>query len=164
MFDIGWQELFLVAVLALIVIGPKDLPKAMRTVRGAIRKLREMAREFQSGVDEMMREAELDDVRDSINRASQLDPKKSISETIDPTGDLAKDLEDFDEVKRDMNDAAQDFKRQTDPDAPEPASEPAHEPAHEEAGETATSDVAEDEGRKASASTAKPAGDEKQEG
>lgn len=114
MFDIGWQELFIVAVLALIVIGPKDLPRAIRAVRNVIRKLREMARDFQSGVDDMVREAELDDVRNQITRASQLDPKKSISETVDPTGDLSSDLE-FDEVRKDMSEAAQDFKRQTAP-------------------------------------------------
>lgn len=114
MFDIGWQELFIAAVLALIVIGPKDLPRAIRAVRNVIRKLREMARDFQSGVDDMVREAELDDVRNQINRASQLDPKKSITETVDPTGDLSSDLE-FDEVRKDMSDAAQDFKRQTAP-------------------------------------------------
>lgn len=114
MFDIGWQELFIAAVLALIVIGPKDLPRAIRAVRNVIRKLREMARDFQSGVDDMVREAELDDVRNQINRASQLDPKKSIAETVDPTGDLSSDLE-FDEVRKDMSDAAQDFKRQTAP-------------------------------------------------
>lgn len=114
MFDIGWQELFIAAVLALIVIGPKDLPRAIRAIRNAIRKLREMARDFQSGVDDMVREAELDDVRNQINRASQLDPKKSITETVDPTGDLSSDLE-FDEVRKDMSDAAQDFKRQTAP-------------------------------------------------
>jgi sec-independent protein translocase protein TatB len=114
MFDIGWQELFIAAVLALIVIGPKDLPRAIRAIRNVIRKLREMARDFQSGVDDMVREAELDDVRNQINRASQLDPKKSITETVDPTGDLSSDLE-FDEVRKDMSDAAQDFKRQTAP-------------------------------------------------
>ncbi|MEP2543110.1 MAG: Sec-independent protein translocase protein TatB, partial [Alphaproteobacteria bacterium] len=43
MFDIGWQELFIVAILAIIVIGPKDLPRAVRTVMRAIRKLRSMA-------------------------------------------------------------------------------------------------------------------------
>lgn len=118
MFDIGWQELFIAAMLALIVIGPKDLPRAIRTLRNAIRKLREMARDFQSGVDDMVREAELDDVRNQINRASSLDPKKSITETIDPTGDLSTDLE-FDEVRKDMSDAAQDFKHQTEPGASE---------------------------------------------
>lgn len=150
MFDIGWQELFLVAVLALIVIGPKDLPKAIRALRAAIRKLREMAREFQDGVDEMLREADLDDVRDHINRASQLDPKKSITETIDPTGSLTKDLAEFDEVRDDLTDAAQDFKRQTDPDAPAKTHEDAvttHKDdatTHEDAGEEAHAEVTEE--------------------
>src|SRR3989344_4414157 len=55
MFDIGWQELFLIAVVALIVIGPKDLPRVMRTVMAGIRKAREMARDPPDGLEEVAR-------------------------------------------------------------------------------------------------------------
>ena len=57
MFDIGWQELFILAVLAIIVIGPKDLPRTIKTVTGWLRKARSMARELQSGIDDVVREA-----------------------------------------------------------------------------------------------------------
>ncbi|MBL6933181.1 MAG: twin-arginine translocase subunit TatB, partial [Rhodospirillales bacterium] len=60
MFDIGWQELFIVAALGLIVVGPKDLPRALRTVMGLVRKGRLLARDFQDGLDEVVREADLD--------------------------------------------------------------------------------------------------------
>jgi len=66
MFDIGWQELFLVAVAALIVVGPKDLPRALKTVTGAIRKVKGMARDFQGGLDDIVRETELADMRNEI--------------------------------------------------------------------------------------------------
>src|SRR5688572_33347415 len=62
MFDIGYSELLLIAVVALIVIGPKDLPNVMRAVGKWVGKARGMARHFRSGVDTMMREAELEEM------------------------------------------------------------------------------------------------------
>lgn len=90
MFDIGWQELFIVAVLALIVVGPKDLPKAIRTITTWVRKARMMARDLQSGVNDMVREAELDGIKDQLTKPQDL--KKSITDTLDPDGELAKGL------------------------------------------------------------------------
>jgi sec-independent protein translocase protein TatB len=62
MFDIAPTELLLVIVVALVVIGPKDLPKAMRFVGKWMGKARGMARHFRSGLDTMMREAELEEL------------------------------------------------------------------------------------------------------
>jgi sec-independent protein translocase protein TatB len=62
MFDIGYSELLLIAVVALVVIGPKDLPNVMRTVGTWVGRARGMARHFRSGVDTMMREAELEEM------------------------------------------------------------------------------------------------------
>jgi sec-independent protein translocase protein TatB len=62
MFDIAPTELLLVALIALVVIGPKDLPKAMRVVGKWMGKARGMARHFRSGFDTMMREAELEEL------------------------------------------------------------------------------------------------------
>jgi sec-independent protein translocase protein TatB len=62
MFDIGYSELLLIAVVALIVIGPKDLPRVMRTVGHWVGRARGMARHFRSGIDTMMREAELEEM------------------------------------------------------------------------------------------------------
>jgi sec-independent protein translocase protein TatB len=62
MFDIGYSELLLIAVVALVVIGPKDLPNVMRTVGKWVGKARGMARHFRSGIDTMMREAELEEM------------------------------------------------------------------------------------------------------
>ena len=62
MFDIGYSELLLIAVVALIVIGPKDLPNVMRAVGKWVGKARGMARHFRSGIDTMMREAELEEM------------------------------------------------------------------------------------------------------
>lgn len=59
MFDVAPQELLLVAIVALLVIGPKDLPKAMRFVGHWVGKARGVARQFRSGIDTMIRESEL---------------------------------------------------------------------------------------------------------
>ncbi len=62
MFDIAPTELLLVAVIALVVIGPKDLPRAMRFVGNWIAKARGVARHFRSGIDEMIRQSELEEM------------------------------------------------------------------------------------------------------
>ena len=105
MFDIGWQELFIVAVLALLVIGPKDLPRALRTMGKWVRKARAMARDFQGGLDDVMREAELDGVKDQLVSASSLDIGKEIENTIDPTGDISRDM-DMSDIEIDLGTAA----------------------------------------------------------
>ncbi len=66
MFDIGWSELFIIGVVALLVLGPEELPRAMRTVGQWVSKARGMARHFQAGVDEMMRQAELEDLQKQL--------------------------------------------------------------------------------------------------
>lgn len=109
MFDIGWQELFVLAVLAIIVIGPSDLPRAVRTVTHWIRKARGMARELQDGLDDMVREADLEDIKAEANKAMNLDD-------FDPSGEVGK-LMDMSEVEKDMSDAAQDLRDSTAPKA-----------------------------------------------
>jgi len=107
MFDIGWQELFIVAVLALIVVGPKDLPKTIKMVTTWIRKARMMARDFQSGVDEMVREADLDDVKKTLTQGSD-DLKKELESTVGT--DIAKDLDlSEDEAKKVVSDTDADL-------------------------------------------------------
>lgn len=85
MFDIGWSELVVIGVVALVVIGPKELPGMLRTVGGAIAKIRRMAGEFQSQFQEAMREAELDEARksvDGLNQAASFNPLQTIRDEI----------------------------------------------------------------------------------
>lgn len=67
MFDIAWSELLILMVVALVVVGPKDLPKLMRTLGQWMAKARDMARQFQGAVDQMMRESELDQLRKEVS-------------------------------------------------------------------------------------------------
>jgi sec-independent protein translocase protein TatB len=92
LFDIGWPELLLVGVIALVVIGPKDLPRALRVAGFWVRKARTLSREFQSSIDQMIREAELDEVREDLKKAAEFDIGKEIKNTIDPTGELAESI------------------------------------------------------------------------
>ncbi|MCK5167399.1 MAG: twin-arginine translocase subunit TatB [Rhodospirillaceae bacterium] len=92
MFDIGWQEIFIIGILALIVVGPKDLPQAVRTVSQWIRKARAMANEFQGGVNEMIREAELDDIKKQITDVKSFDLQSELEKNIDPSGEIADGL------------------------------------------------------------------------
>lgn len=62
MFDIGASELLLTAIVAIIVIGPKDLPRALRLAGGWIAKVRRVSGHFKSGIEEMIRQAELDEM------------------------------------------------------------------------------------------------------
>jgi sec-independent protein translocase protein TatB len=88
MFDFAWSEIALIAVVALIAIGPKDMPVAIRTVTGWIKKARRMAAEFQTHVDEMVREADLHEVRASINEIRNFDVRGEIERTVDADGSI----------------------------------------------------------------------------
>jgi sec-independent protein translocase protein TatB len=71
MFDIGWSEFLLIAVVALIAIGPKELPGVLRMVGQWIRKARKMAAEFQGQFQEAMREAEMADLKQSFDEVKE---------------------------------------------------------------------------------------------
>ncbi|PWC34353.1 Sec-independent protein translocase protein TatB [Azospirillum sp. TSO35-2] len=90
MFDIAWSELMVIAVIALVVIGPKDLPKAIFTLGKWVRKARGVAREFQTHIDDMMRETELDELRKEALKTRDMNIKKMMEDTIDPKGEVAK--------------------------------------------------------------------------
>jgi sec-independent protein translocase protein TatB len=92
LFDFGWSEILLIGTVALVFIGPKDLPKAMRVAGYWVRKARTLSREFQSSIDQMIREAELDEMRQDLKKAAEFDLNKEFHNTIDPTGSLGESL------------------------------------------------------------------------
>jgi len=102
MFDISWTEFLLIGVVALIVIGPKELPGVMRTLGQYTRKIRSMAADFQGQFQEAMREAEMADLKKEVDDMAQsvagdfakLDPLKSVREDVESIGkDLAKPMD-----------------------------------------------------------------------
>ncbi|HET6184314.1 MAG TPA: Sec-independent protein translocase protein TatB [Acetobacteraceae bacterium] len=97
MFDFAWSEIGVIAVVALIFIGPKDMPVAIKAVKGAINKARRMASEFQTHVDEMVREADLQEVRDSIGGIAGLRKfgvAGALTKLIDDDGTIRRSLAD----------------------------------------------------------------------
>jgi sec-independent protein translocase protein TatB len=119
MFDIGWSELVVIAVVAIVVIGPKDLPRALRTFGQWTGRMKKMARDFQSQFNEAIREAELEDVKKSVTDIAR----------IDPMADLRKDLSKVDASIR------------TELNKPAPPSLPAAAPAPAIAKEAAPASV-----------------------
>ena len=92
MFDFAWSEIALIGVVALVAIGPKDLPVAIKAVAAVIKKARKMAGEFQVHVDEMVREADLHEVRQEFNNLRSMDIKGKILNAMDGDGTLRKTM------------------------------------------------------------------------
>jgi len=95
MLDIGWVELSIIAMITIIVVGPKEIPRVLRTVTQVVRKVRSMASEFQSGIDDLAREAELDDLKKDIEKTASKDLAGDLENTIDPTGEVTESVREI---------------------------------------------------------------------
>src|SRR5882762_9931091 len=93
MFDLSWSHIAILVVVALIVLGPKELPNAIRTGAQLLRAGRKLAGEFRSGVDELVREAELDETRRTITQAMTEGMDNTIGETVDPFREIKASLQ-----------------------------------------------------------------------
>jgi sec-independent protein translocase protein TatB len=98
MFGFSWGEIGIILAVALIAIGPKDLPVAIRTVTGLIKKARGLAAEFQGHVDEMMREANVTDVVNDLKKATSVHKTipAALAKTLDSDGLLRASIKDMD--------------------------------------------------------------------
>jgi sec-independent protein translocase protein TatB len=99
MFDLSWGEMGIIAVVALVVLGPKELPNALRTVSSVMKNARKLAGEFQSGVNEIIREADLEDARKKLQEVQSLNKnqiKSAIEKAVDPTGEVKTALNEVD--------------------------------------------------------------------
>lgn len=90
MLDLSWGEIMLIGAVALIVIGPKDLPRTLRAVGQTIGKVRRMAGEFQGHFNQAMREAELDEVRKEVEGMNRMantafNPAKAVRDELKNT-------------------------------------------------------------------------------
>src|SRR5215475_8302196 len=90
MFDISWSEFLLIGIVALIVIGPKELPTVMRTLGQWTRKVRAMAADFQNQFQEAMREAEVADLKNEVDdlahQVRSADPIRSVRDDFEAMG------------------------------------------------------------------------------
>lgn len=124
-FGIGYTELMVVALVAIIVIGPKDLPKVLRAFGRTMQKVRGMAREFQGHLDEAMREAGVDEIKKEINNLKTMNPVEDIKKEINsisasnPIPQVAKEL------SADLKKQEDDFKTYFGDNGAKPAETPA---------------------------------------
>ena len=92
MFGLAWTEIGLIGVVAMVLIGPKDLPVAIRTISNLIKRARKMASEFQGHVDEMVREADvtggLSEVRQQISELRSFNLRDTVTRAVDGDGTL----------------------------------------------------------------------------
>ncbi len=83
MFDIGWPELIIIAVVTVVLVGPQELPGVLRTCTRAVRRMRELMFDLRSGFDDLAREAELDEVRKDLSRVPYENIVKNVDEELD---------------------------------------------------------------------------------
>ncbi|THK40145.1 twin-arginine translocase subunit TatB [Ensifer sp. MPMI2T] len=122
MLDIGWTELVVIAIVLIVVVGPKDLPPMLRAFGRMTTKLRGMAADFRHQFDEALREADLDEVRKTISDAQSLNPTAALRDAMNPLRQLGN------EIKSDLQKATTPDK----PAQPEPV-QPAAEAAKADA-------------------------------
>ncbi|MDQ6434948.1 Sec-independent protein translocase protein TatB [Mesorhizobium sp. LHD-90] len=117
MFDIGWTEMLVIAVVMIVVVGPKDLPKMLRTFGKMTTKMRAMAGDFQKQFNEALKEAELDDVKKSVDSLRSLNPANEIKKQLNP----------FEKAAADVRAGLQSMNPAKPATPPDPASPVAHE-------------------------------------
>src|SRR5689334_6449171 len=98
MFDLGWDEMLVIGVVALVVLGPKELPNALRTVSLLMKNARKLAGEFQSGVNEIIREADLEEARKKLAEVNTNTIQDAITKAVDPTGEVKSALKEATEI------------------------------------------------------------------
>jgi len=92
MFEVGWTEMLVIAIVMIVVVGPKDLPNMLRTFGRTTAKLRAMAADFQKQFNEALKEAELDDVKKSVDTLRGLNPAAEIRKQLNPFEQAAADV------------------------------------------------------------------------
>ena len=132
MFDIGWSELVVIGIVALIVIGPKELPGVLRALGHWMTKIRRMASEFQGQFQDAMREAEMSDLKKDVDDLSKqaenfghFDPMESVQKEIDSALGTAPDANAASPAGTEPQPAAEVPPATAEPAfTPEPASTP----------------------------------------
>lgn len=92
MLDIGWSELLVIAVVLIVVVGPKDLPPMIRAFGKTMAGLRKMAGDFRTQFDEALKEADMDDVRQTISDVRNLNPTNSLRDAMNPLRQLGNEI------------------------------------------------------------------------
>ncbi len=119
MLDVGWSELLVIAVVLIVVVGPKDLPPMLRAFARMSRKFTAMAGEFRKQFDDALNEADMGDLRQTISDVQKLHPVNSLREAMNPLRQAAEDIRS-------------DIRKTVEAPATPPASAPAAAPVAQE--------------------------------
>ncbi len=92
MLDIGWSELLVIAMVAVVVVGPKDLPRMLRGFGNFMGRMKRMSRDFQRQFNDALKEAELDDVKKSVEQIGKIDPLADIKKELAPAKKMGDDI------------------------------------------------------------------------
>ncbi len=92
MLEIGWSEMLVIAIVLIVVVGPKDLPRMLRTFGHFTGKMRGMANDFRKQFDEAMKEADLQDVKSAVDQMRSLNPAADIKKALNPMEKAAADI------------------------------------------------------------------------
>ena len=115
MFDLGWSELLIVATIAVIIVGPNEMPRVVRSVTAGVRKVREMAFDFQSSMEDIANDSDIEKIKDEMLN-SELNLKTMLDKQLGDVADIKKIGQDLD---NDVNKSLDDIANET------PAGDPA---------------------------------------
>ena len=112
MLDLGWSEVMVVAALAIIIVGPRDFPRVLRTINGYVRKIRGLAGEFQGAMDEVARQADLDDIKKQVRETqSSLDTTASVGKSGLSDSNADGDAESLSDLGSNLRGISDDIKK-----------------------------------------------------
>ena len=112
MFDIGWTEIIVVVIVTILVVGPKELPGLLRTVGKTVGNMRRMAGDFQNQFNEALKEAEMDEVKNTIGDIRKLDPRTAVKDAV--TKELGSSEEWTSELSSQLNETKQEISSSLD--------------------------------------------------
>ena len=92
MLDIGWTELLVIAIVLIVVVGPKDLPPMIRAFGRTMANLRKVTGEFRTQFDQALKEADMDEVRKTISDVQSLNPTSALRDAINPLKQIGSEI------------------------------------------------------------------------
>ncbi|MBP5856923.1 twin-arginine translocase subunit TatB [Marivibrio halodurans] len=131
MLDIGWPELMVIAAITIVVVGPREIPRVLRTVNGYVRKARSLASEFHSSIEDMAREADLEDLKKKMKETGD-EFTGDFEKSVDPTGDVSRSMR---EVKDSVNKRYGDDKNRAPGNSVTPPAEKTERKTDQKAGQ-----------------------------
>ena len=102
MFDLGWSEILIIAVVAIVVVGPKELPAMLRSIGRFVGQAKRMANEFTGQFQEALRDSDLEDLKKDFNDVTKVDPLSDFQNSIN---------DDLNEIDKDLKDTLDDYDR-----------------------------------------------------